>query len=255
MNSRSLFAELVGTAFLVFFGVGAATLSFGFKITGASPSAGVVVTALTFGLVLLGLAYAIGPVSGCHINPAVTMGFLACQRISLTQAVGYWAAQFVGGIAGAAALYGVVSATPAYSTKTVGLGTDGYGKHSMVGLSGGGAFAVEVILTLLFVFVILSVTRQGASPAVAGIAIGLSLTLVHLVGIPLDGTSVNPARALAPALFVGGQALNQVWVFILAPLIGGALGAATYLGIHGRTETAPAPVVATSPGAEPALGS
>jgi aquaporin Z len=125
----------------------------------------------------------------------------------------------------------------------------------MVGLNGGGAFAVEVILTLLFVFVILSVTRQGASPAVAGIAIGLSLTLVHLVGIPLDGTSVNPALALAPALFVGGQALNQVWVFIVAPLIGGALGAAAYLGIHGRTETAPAPVVATSPGAEPALGS
>lgn len=125
----------------------------------------------------------------------------------------------------------------------------------MVGLSGGGAFTVEVILTLLFVFVILSVTRQGARPAVAGIAIGLSLTLVHLVGIPLDGTSVNPARALAPALLVGGQALNQVWVFIVAPLIGGALGTATYLGIHGRTETAPAPVVATAPGAEPALES
>lgn len=250
MNYRTLFAELIGTAFLVFMGVGAATLSFGFKIIGTSPSAGVVATALTFGLVLLVLCYAIGPISGCHINPAVTMGFLASGRMSISDALGYWAAQVVGGIAGAAALYGVVTATPHYSTKTIGLGTDGYGKYSMVGLSEGGAFAVEVILTCLFVLVILGTTRQPENAVVAGLPIGLALGLVHLVGIPLTGTSVNPARALAPALFVGGHAINQVWVFIVAPLVGGIVAAVIYFVLYGRAPaTSEPPAVEATPGA------
>jgi aquaporin Z len=245
MNPRSLFAELLGTALLVFFAVGTATLTFGFKITGTSISAGVLATALAFGLVLLALVYAIGPISGCHINPAVTMGFLVARRISVADAVGYWIAQVIGGIAGAAALFGVVHETPHYSTTAIGLGTDGYGTHSIVGLNGTGAFIVEIILTFIFVFTILAVTRRASNATVAGLVIGLSLTLVHIIGIPLDGTSVNPARSLGPALFVGGAALSQLWVFIVAPLIGGIVAAIVYLGLYPKGEEeatiAPAP--------------
>ncbi len=224
MNARSLLAEVLGTALLVFLGVGTATLSFGFKITGTSTSAGVVATALAFGLVLMAMVYAIGPISGCHINPAVTIGFLVARRISLSDAAGYWLAQFVGAIAGAAALYGVVHGASSY-TRSMGLGTDGYGSHSMVGLNAGGAIGTEVILTFVFVLVILAVTRRASNATVAGLVIGLTLALVHIIGIPLDGTSVNPAAASGPALFVRGDSLSQLWVFILAPLIGGALAA------------------------------
>jgi aquaporin Z len=224
MKPRSLIAEALGTALLVFFGAGAATLCFGFKVTGASVAAGDVMTALTFGLVLLVLVYGIGPVSGCHVNPAVTMGFLAARRISVTDAIGYWVAQVVGGIVGAAGLYGVVHSSPLYHS-SVGLGADGYGKASIIGANAAGAFVAEIVLTFVFVFVILAVTRRASNAAVAGIAIGLALTLVHLVGIPIDGTSVNPARSLGPALFVGGSALSQLWVFLVAPLVGGILSA------------------------------
>ncbi len=224
---RPLVAEALGTACLVFFAVGVATLSFGFKVTGLSPSAGVVATALAFALVLMALVYAVGPVSGCHVNPAVTIGFLVARRITLAEAVGYWIAQIVGAIVGAGALYGVFHATPLYTSK-VGLGTDGYGASSMIHANAAGAFVAEIILTFLFVFVILAVTRRAANAAVAGLAIGLTLGLVHLIGIPIDGTSVNPARSLGPALFVGGSALSQLWVFLIAPLIGGAAAAGIY---------------------------
>ncbi|HYA44880.1 MAG TPA: MIP family channel protein [Acidimicrobiales bacterium] len=236
MNPRSLVAEFLGTALLVFFAVGTATLSFGFKVMGSSPSAGVVATALAFGLVLLVLVYTIGPISGCHVNPAVTIGFLAAGRISLQDAVGYWVAQFLGGIAGAAALFGIVNATPDYSTRTIGLGTDGFGAHSMVGLNTTGAFFAEVILTFIFVLVILAVTRRASNATVAGLVIGLCLTLVHLVGIPLDGTSVNPARSLGPSLFVGGDALAQVWLFIVAPLVGGVVAALAFTALYPKGE-------------------
>jgi aquaporin Z len=227
MKSRSLIAEALGTALLVFFGAGAATLSFGFRVTGTSVAAGDVMTALTFGLVLLVLVYGIGPISGCHVNPAVTIGFLAARRISLTEAIGYWVAQIVGGIVGAAVLYGVVHSSPLYSS-SVGLGADGYGKSSIIGANAAGAFFAEIILTFVFVFVILAVTRRASNATVAGIAIGFTLMLVHLVGIPIDGTSVNPARSLGPALFVGGSALSQLWVFLIAPLVGGVLSALAY---------------------------
>jgi aquaporin Z len=236
MKSRALFAEFLGTAVLVFFGVGTATLSFGFKIAGASTSAGVIATALAFGLVLMALVYAIGPISGCHVNPAVTIGFLFSGRISLLDAIGYWIAQVVGGIGGAAALYGIFHWVPSYSKTTVGLGTDGYGSHSILGLNGDGAFVVEVILTFVFVFTILAVTRRASNAMVAGLVIGLSLTLVHIIGIPLDGTSVNPARSLGPALMVGGAALSQLWVFIVAPLVGGIVAALVYLGLYPKGE-------------------
>jgi aquaporin Z len=236
--SRKLAAEALGTAILVFFACGVATLSFGrgFSFSGLLPnSAGIVATALAFGLVLMALVYAIGSISGCHVNPAVTIGALVAGRISLTDALGYFVAQFIGGIVGALALWGVFSGSPLYHRTTTGLGADGYGSASMTHLGMGHAFLLEIIMTAVFVFVILSVTHKLGTAVTAGVAIGLTLTVIHLIGIPLTGTSVNPARSLGPALVVGGTALKQVWLFILAPLIGGVVGAGAHLAIFGRS--------------------
>jgi aquaporin Z len=222
---RKFAAELLGTAVLVYFAVGAATLSFGFGTIGSSFAAGVVVTALAFGLVLLSLAYVLGPISGCHVNPAVTLGAWLSGRIPPAEAVGYWVAQFVGGILGALLLWGTFSCSPLYSRSKTGLGTNGYGAASHIQINAGGAFLTEVILTALFVFAVLGATSRIANAATAGIVIGFSLTVVHLIGIPITGTSVNPARSLGPALVVGGTALSQVWLFIVAPLVGGAVAA------------------------------
>src|SRR4051812_43653359 len=238
MDIRKLVAEAAGTALLVFFAVGVATLSFGFGLTGTSISAGVVTTALAFGVVLLALAYTLGPISGCHVNPAVTMGFLVARRMELREAAGYWVAQFVGAIVGAFGLWAVLHGGTAYNSD-VGLGTNGFGKHSMIGLNAIGAITAEVVMTFLFVFTILTVTRKAAPPIVAGAVIGLSLVAVHLVGIPLTGTSVNPARSLGPALFVGGLALSQLWVFIVAPLAGGALAAVAHGYLYPTEADAP----------------
>ena len=225
--SKKLGAELLGTAVLVYFAVGVATLSFGFGTAGTSFAAGVVATALAFGLTLMALAYSLGPISGCHVNPAVTMGVWLAGRMTLSDAAGYWVALFVGGIVGALALWGTFSTSPLYHRTTTGLGTDGWGVDSHIHIGAGGAFIAEVVLTALFVFVILAVTHKSASAsaATAGLVIGLTLTVVHLIGIPITGTSVNPARSLGPALIVGGTALKQVWLFIVAPLVGGVLAA------------------------------
>jgi len=227
MKNRPLMAEALGMALLVFVGCGTATLIFGFGAAGSSIASGVAVTSLAFGLVLLVLVYAIGPISGCHVNPAVTIGFLAARRITLADAIGYWIAQFAGGIAGAALLYGIFHLSSRY-TKAVGLGANGFGASSLIGTNAGGAFLMEAVLTFLFVFVILAVTRGTSNAAIAGIVIGLALAVVNLIGIPIDGTSVNPARSLAPAIFVGGTSLSQVWLFLIAPLVGGVLSAAVY---------------------------
>jgi aquaporin Z len=234
MNLRKLFAEMLGTALLVFFGVGVATLSFGFKLAGASPAAGVVATALAFGLVMMIMAYAIGAISGAHINPAVTMGFLVSRRMSMLDAVSYWVAQIIGGIVGAWLLYVMFVGIAGYSTATTGLGTDGYGAQSMINLGAGGAFLAETVLTFSFVLVVLTVTTKAAASAVSGLAIGLALATVHLAGIPLTGTSVNPARSIGPALFVGGPAMDQLWLFIVAPLLGGALAALVSMYLYPR---------------------
>jgi aquaporin Z len=222
--SRKLFAEFLGTTLLVFIAVGVATLMFGFHFDGGSFAAGVVATALAFGLMLVALAHVIGPVSGAHVNPAVTLGMLVRGRLSPSEAVGYWVAQFAGGIGGAALLYGVFSASPLYHRSVQGLGTDGFGSASPIEIHAWGAFLAEAVLTALFVFVVVGVTAKGANAVTAGLVIGLTLTIVHLVGIPITGTSVNPARALGPALIVGGTALHQVWLFIVAPLVGGVVG-------------------------------
>lgn len=236
MNLRKLFAEMLGTTLLVFFGVGVATLSFGFKLAGTSPSAGVVATALAFGLVMMIMAYAIGSISGAHINPAVTMGFLVSRRMSVVDAVGYWVAQIIGGVVGAWLLYMIFTGSAGYSTATIGLGTDGYGAQSMINLGVGGAFLAETILTFAFVLVVLTVTTKVAATSVSGLAIGLALATVHLAGIPLTGTSVNPARSIGPALFVGGPAMDQLWLFIVAPLLGGALAALVSMYLYPRKD-------------------
>jgi aquaporin Z len=237
--ARKVSAELLGTAVLVYFGVGAATLSFGFGTAGASFAAGVVATALTFGLVLMALAYSIGPISGCHVNPAVTLGALLARRIAINEAVAYWIAQFVGGILGALVLWITVRTSDKYHKSITGLGADGWGAASKIHIGAGGAFLAEVVLTALFVFVILAVTRKDAHAATAGLVIGLTLTLVHLVGIPITGTSVNPARSLGPALILGGTALHQVWLFIVAPLVGGLVAAGAHLAIYSDTAEEP----------------
>jgi aquaporin Z len=237
--ARKLAAELLGTAFLVFVAVGVATLSFGFGVSGSSFAAGVVATALAFGLTLMALAYVLGPVSGCHVNPAVTIGALLSGRIGITEAVGYWVAQFVGGILGALLLWGLFSTSPLYNRSTTGLGTDGWGVASHIHISAGGAFLAEVVLTALFVFVILGVTSKTANAATAGVVIGLTLTVVHLIGIPITGTSVNPARSLGPALVVGGTALRQVWLFIVAPLVGGAVAAGLHIVLFSSRDAEP----------------
>jgi aquaporin Z len=231
--ARRLSAELLGTAILVYLGCGTATLMFGFKLTGQSKAAGVVATALAFGLVLAGIAYAFGSISGAHVNPAVTLGMLASKRIAVTDAAGYWGAQLVGGILGALALWGTFSGSPKYSRKSTGLGTNGWGPHiSMISINWVGAFIVEVVLTAVFVYVILAVTSKGAPAAVAGLIIGLTLGMVHLLGILIDGTSVNPARSLGPALIVGGTALHQVWLFLVAPLIGAVIAAVAHRALQ-----------------------
>lgn len=240
--SRKFIAELLGTGLLVFFGAGVATLMFGFRFAGLSPAAGVVATALAFGIVLLALAYALGPISGCHVNPAVTLGVLLSGRMRFGEAFVYWLGQFAGGILGALLLWGVLGSSPLYTRSGTGLGTNGWGSASMLHVSMGGAFLTEVILTAAFVFVILAVTGKAGNPVTAGLVIGLTLTVIHLVGIPLTGTSVNPARSLGPALIIGGSALNQVWLFIVAPLAGGIVAAAVHYLVY-----SPARVSATVP--------
>jgi aquaporin Z len=230
--TRKLVAETFGTALLVFFGAGVATLMFGFRFYGLSPAAGDIATALAFGLVLLALAHAIGPITGCHVNPAVTLGVLLAGRIKPVEAIVYWCGQFAGGILGALLLWGVVARVPGYSRSQVGLGANGWGADSLLHISLGGAFIAEVVLTATFVFVILVVTGKAGNSVTAGLVIGFTLSAIHLVGIPLTGTSVNPARSLGPALILGGTALSQVWLFIVAPLIGGAVAAAVHYVLY-----------------------
>lgn len=217
--SRKIIAEFVGTLLLVFLAVGAAVFGIAGKVgagTPVGPANGVVGVALAFGFVLLAIAYAFGPISGAHVNPAVTLAMLIGRRMPTQEAIGYWIAQFLGAIAGAGLLKLFVTSF-GVTDQTGGLGTNGYDNGA---INMAGAFVLEVILTAAFVAVILLVTERVAAPGFAGIAIGITLVVVHLVGIPLDGTSVNPARSFGPALFNGGTSLSQVWLFIVAPLVG-----------------------------------
>lgn len=221
MVLKRALAEVLGTFVLVFGGVGAAVI--------AGDRIGFAGVAFAFGLSLLAMAYAIGPVSGCHINPAVTLGLLARGKIGGSEAVRYWAAQVFGAILAALVLLLIVKGRAGgYDAGTEGFGANGYGDHSPGGYPWGSAFAVEVVLTFFLVFTVLAATDRIASVAFAGIPIGLVLVLIHLVGIPVDNTSVNPARSIGPALFVGGWALEQLWLFIVAPLVGAVLAAVVH---------------------------
>jgi aquaporin Z len=230
--ARKYTAELVGTALLVFFGAGMATISFGFRAFGSSVAAGILLTGLTFGLVLLGLVAVIGPISGCHVNPAVTLGQFLARRISSIDAIGYVIAQLIGGILGALLLLWVLHSSPFYSKARVGLGANGYDRLSLLHASAGGAFLIEIVITAVFVLVVMSATHKNASAPVAGLIIGFTLALVNIMGIAIDGASVNPARSLGPAIVVGGTALGQVWLFLIAPMVGALLGAGAYLLFH-----------------------
>lgn len=231
----ALAAEFVGTAVLVFFGVGTAVFS--------DVNAGVVGIAIAFGFVLVALVYAIGSISGCHVNPAVTIGMVLARRMSPIAGAMYVVVQFAGGIIGALLVYWVSHTIRArsggpFSRKS--LGSNGYGGNSDLFISAGGAFLVEVILTALLVLIVLSVTSGPGVKGLEGVAIGLSLVAIHLVGIPLTGTSVNPARSLGPAIFATNNALSQVWLFIIAPPVGAILAAGIHMLIRRRSSESPA---------------
>ena len=216
---KKYICEFIGTAVLVLFGCGSAAI-FGSTL-------GTLGIAFAFGLSIVALAYVIGNVSGCHINPAVSLAMLISKKMSVKDFICYIIAQFLGAILGTAILYAIIVNT-GLDVATVGLGANGYGANSSVNLSMIGAIIVEVILTFVFIYTILGVTSDESKSSVAGIVIGLTLTFVHIMGIPLTGTSVNPARSLAPAIFLGGEALSQVWIFIVAPLAGAVLAALVF---------------------------
>lgn len=221
---KKLIAEFIGTCVLVVFGCGTA-MTVGCD---AALGSGYLLTALAFGLVIVAMAYSVGNVSGCHINPAVSIGMLVAGRMSVKDFIGYVVAQCLGAIAGAGILKGVFTSAGIID-QTGALGSNGLANGSVVA-----SLIIEVILTFVFVFAILGVTQKIKNGAVAGIVIGLTLTLVHILGIGFTGTSVNPARSLGPALLAGGDALSCVWVFIVAPLVGGILAAVIYRLLAGK---------------------
>jgi aquaporin Z len=216
-------AEFFGTFWLVFGGCGAAVLAAGVPNVGIG-YAGV---ALAFGLTVLTMAFAIGHVSGCHLNPAVSLGLVVGKRFPASELLPYVAAQVVGAIAAAGVLYIIASGVSTFDVHA-GFAANGYGEHSPQGYSLLAGFVAEVVLTAFFLMVIMGSTDARAPKGFAPIGIGLCLTLIHLVGIPVTNLSVNPARSTGPAVFVGGWALQQLWMFWVAPLIGGALGGAIY---------------------------
>jgi aquaporin Z len=214
-------AELIGTMVLVVIGCGVATFVTGFL----GLNYGYVGIAFAFGLAVLAMVYAIGGISGAHVNPAISISMLVAGKLSVKDTIFYVVFQCVGAIIGAGILYAIFSGCPTYKIAIDGLGQNGYGTKSALGFSLGAVIIAEIVLTFIFVLVVHGSTHERAPKGFAGIAIGLTLTMVHLVGIPIDGTSVNPARSLGPALFVGGTALSQLWVFIVAPIIGGIIAA------------------------------
>jgi len=215
---KKYFAELVGTFFLVFFGVGTAV------ITGGVPGlVGIVGIAFAFGLGLVAAAYGIGPISGCHINPAVSLGVWVAGRMKTMDLIGYWVGQFIGATLAAWVVFLIASGVSGgYNLATNGLGQNAFGPGYQGGYSLTSAIVYEFVATLLFVIVILGSTQKAAPSGFAGLVIGTTLVAIHLLGIHITGTSVNPARSFGPAVFVGGQAIQQLWVFLLIPTLGGA---------------------------------
>lgn len=216
-------AEFIGTLVLVLFGCGSAVI--------AGDQLGYLGIAFAFGLSIVAMAYAIGPVSGCHINPAVSFAMLINGKLSFKDFVCYAIAQVAGALAGSALLYAIIDST---GKAVNSLGANGYGEGYGIGITLLMALIVEIVLTFVFVYTILGVTSSEANGRVAGLVIGLTLAFVHILGIALTGTSVNPARSLGPAILLGGTALSQVWVFLVAPLVGAALAVFTFRGLNGK---------------------
>lgn len=221
--SKRVAAEAFGTFWLVLGGCGSAVLAAAFPTLGIG-FAGV---ALAFGLTLLTMVYAIGPISGCHINPAVTIGLWAAKRFPAKEILPYWIAQVAGGLIAGAVLLAIASGKPGFDVHA-GFASNGYGAHSPGGYGMASAIVAEIVLTFMFLFVILGSTEARAPAGFAGIAIGLTLTLIHLISIPVDNTSVNPARSTGVALYAGGDFIAQLWLFWVMPLIGGALAGFVY---------------------------
>ncbi len=223
-------AEFIGTFWLVFGGCGSAVLAAGFPELGI----GFLGVALAFGLTVMTMAYAIGHISGCHLNPAVSVGLLVGKRFPASELVPYIIAQVLGGLAGAAVLYFIASGQDGFQAG--GFASNGFAEHSPGGYSMAAALTAEIVLTFAFLFVILGATDKRAPAALAPVAIGLCLTLIHLVGIPVDNLSVNPARSTAVAVFAEPWALQQLWLFWVAPIIGGAIGGIVYPLVAGNPD-------------------
>jgi|SRR5580698_99286 aquaporin Z len=228
--TKRAIAECFGTFWLVFGGCGSAVLAAAFPNLGI----GFVGVAFAFGLTVLTMAYAIGPVSGCHLNPAVSVGLVAGKKFPASELPAYIIAQVVGGIVGAGVLYVIASGKPGF-TLAGGFASNGYGEHSPGGYSLLACLVAEVVLTMFFLLIIMGSTEQRTPKGFAPIAIGLGLTLIHLISIPVTNTSVNPARSMGPAVFVGGWALGQLWLFWVAPIVGGALGGFVYHTLFGES--------------------
>jgi aquaporin Z len=230
--SKRAIAEFVGTFWLVFGGCGSAVLAAAFPQLGI----GFLGVALAFGLTLLTMAYAIGHISGCHLNPAVSFGLVAGKRFPLGELLPYVVAQVLGGIAAAGVLYVIASGKTGFDVNS-GFASNGYAAHSPGGYSLLSCFVTEVVLTLFFLMIIMGATDRRAPAGFAPIAIGLGLTLIHLIGIPVTNLSVNPARSTGPAIFVGGWAIGQLWLFWVAPIVGGTLGGALYARVFESATT------------------
>jgi aquaporin Z len=224
--SKKLAAEFIGTFVLVFGGCGAAVVSAAYPQLGI----GFVGVALAFGLTVLTMVYAVGHISGGHFNPAVSVGLAVGRRFPFKELIPYIVVQVLGAILASSVLYVIASGKAGFSLSN-GFASNGYGAHSPGGYSLLACLVAEIVLTFIFVFVIHGATDKRAPAGFAGVAIGLALTLCHLVGIPITNTSVNPARSTGPALFVGGWAIHQLWLFWVAPIIGGALAGLVYLGL------------------------
>lgn len=218
-------AEVIGTFWLVFGGCGSAVLAAAFPEVGI----GLLGVSFAFGLTVLTMAYAIGHISGCHLNPAVTLGLVSAKRHPAGELLPYWAAQVIGGCLGAAVLYFIASGKPGFVLG--GFASNGFGEHSPGQYSMAAALVTEFVLTSMFLMIILGATDKRAPTGFAPIAIGLGLTLIHLIGIPVTNLSVNPARSTGPAIFVGGWALQQLWLFWLAPLAGAVVAGLFYPAI------------------------
>ena len=230
--SRRAIAEFIGTFWLVFGGCGSAVLAAAFPNVGI----GLLGVSFAFGLTVLTMAYAIGHVSGCHLNPAVSVGLVVAKRFPASNLLAYVVAQVAGGIVAAAVLYFIASGKAGFDLAG-GFASNGYGAHSPGGYSLMACLVAEVVLTLMFLMIILGATDRRAAQGFAPIAIGLGLTLIHLIGIPVTNLSVNPARSTGPALFVGGWAVQQLWLFWLAPIIGAAIAGVLYPAIAGKPES------------------